>query len=317
MQIQMMSHISLFPKTGVSLRLGAVLMSAFLISGCAEYMKERVKNVDKQAELEEMAGPDSLSMERLMKKNAHEAEAMGRYRKAAESYQQLSTMSPKNTEYKILHAESLRKAGDYNEAIKLFNQVLTTEPEHIDAMEGKALALMGVGRLKEANRYLKEVLAKGGARWRALNAAGVSLALKKKPNEAIEYFKAALDAEPNNTTVLNNIGLTLAFRKDYDKAAKYLERASMLLPKGSRERRQVDLNLSLIYGLQGDVVQAEQYARPYLNDAELYNNMGLFAHLAEDDSLARSYLNMALTQSPVYYDKAWKNLNRVQHPEQN
>lgn len=34
--------------------------------------------------------------------------------------------------------------------------------------------------------------------------------------------------------------------------------------------------------------------------------MGFYAHLAKDDVLAKSYLNMALTKNPKYYDRASK-----------
>jgi hypothetical protein len=39
--------------------------------------------------------------------------------------------------------------------------------------------------------------------------------------------------------------------------------------------------------------------------------MGLYAHLAKDDQMAKSYLNMALTESKTYYGKAWENLEAV------
>jgi Flp pilus assembly protein TadD len=111
--------------------------------------------------------------------------------------------------------------------------------------------------------------------------------------------------------VLNNVGLTLAIDKQYDKAIVALQKGVALAPQEGDEKKRLALNLALVYGITGNMAAAEETAKPYLTPAGLDNNMGYYAHLAKDDELAKTYLNMALTKSPVYYQRAWDNLDTV------
>jgi hypothetical protein len=71
------------------------------------------------------------------------------------------------------------------------------------------------------------------------------------------------------------------------------------------------LNLALVYASAGKLPEARKIAEAYLSGPSLNNNLGLYAHLAKDDNLAKSYLNMALTESKTYYGKAWDNLEAI------
>jgi hypothetical protein len=61
----------------------------------------------------------------------------------------------------------------------------------------------------------------------------------------------------------------------------------------------------------GNMSAAQRIAEKHLPAGALENNLGFYAHLANDQELAKSYLNMALTGTPVYYERAWKNLDIV------
>src|SRR5665213_3262392 len=39
--------------------------------------------------------------------------------------------------------------------------------------------------------------------------------------------------------------------------------------------------------------------------------MAFYAYLSKNQQLAKGYLDMALTQSPIYYERAWKNLAAI------
>jgi hypothetical protein len=39
--------------------------------------------------------------------------------------------------------------------------------------------------------------------------------------------------------------------------------------------------------------------------------MGFYAHLAKDDALAKTYLNMAISGSSTFYERAWNNLDGI------
>lgn len=298
-------------RAGKSCAIGLCSLLALALGGCSGIEQlNPMRSEERREILESAPGPEVESVEAVLRKSAVFSEKSGNFPKAAESYGRLAEMTNAAAD-KVAQAENLRRSGKTADAVRIFDEVLEEEPENVDALEGKALALLSRGSFEQANTYLKQVLATDEPRWRTLNAAGVSFALQGEYRDAIEYFKAALEVEPKNTTVLNNVGLVLALRQDYENAAQYLERASLLTPWHGERRGRIDLNTSLVFGLMGDIENAEKYAKPYLNEAELYNNLGLYASLQEDEALAKSYLNMALTNSPVYYDKAWRNLEHV------
>jgi len=109
---------------------------------------------------------------------------------------------------------------------------------------------------------------------------------------------------------LNNVGLSYATDKNYPRALEALKQASRV-SKIPSQRKQIEMNLAMVYGVSGDFDNARDVASKYIEGPALDNNLGLYAHLAKDDALAKSYLNMALTQSPTYYERAWENLDVV------
>jgi tetratricopeptide (TPR) repeat protein len=170
---------------------------------------------------------------------------------------------------------------------------------------------MDKGNNTQAGNEFGEVMKIDDKRWRTLNGIGILFAMKNRDEDAQAYYQAALAQSPDNPSVLNNIGLAYAMDKQYDRAFESFNHAKQHLPNNSPFLKRIDLNMALVYAITGDLDQAEQTAAPYLSKAALYNNMATYAHLAKNDDLAKSYLNMALTQSPVYYERAWKNLSAM------
>lgn len=245
---------------------------------------------------------------------AIEASQKGDFKRASQFYEQL-VGSRKGTpeeilRYKLGLAESARRLGENDRALAMFTQLSNENPANLDAREGKALALTATGKTAEAGREFAEIVEKDPKRWRTLNALGILFTSKNMIPEAMAYYTEALKYSPDNVAVLNNVGLAQAIDRQYAAAIEALGQASRL-SKNPAQRQQVDLNLAMVYGASGDLDTAGDIAGKYLSGPALDNNLGLYAHLAKNDSLARTYLNMALSQSPVYYERAWENLDVV------
>lgn len=254
-------------------------------------------------------GPDVPAMETLWLDGARKAEAIGDYEKAAGQYEQLLNRNPDKKEYLLHYADAMRRTGKLEKALENYQKILDKTPGDIDAMEGKGLALLTKGDLKESANLLTTVMDRDATRWRAVNAVGIIFSAKQRTDEALEYYKAALKVNDNNPIILNNIGLSLAFQGDYDKAIHAFQLAQKYQPDNkSAQQKRIDLNLALVYAIAGKMEDAKLLAQKHLEGAHLYNNLGYYARLANDKELAKSYLNMALTESAGYYDKAWHNL---------
>lgn len=279
-----------------------------MLAACADRMQV-AENVKK--DVEAAKGPEVAGISDTVLASVDAAEKAGEYEKAIGNLTPFASGSDvKDTRLLLRYAGLLRKARKYDEAIRYYNRLLALEPEDIDALEGKALCLVDKGQLDEADPVLTKIISKDKKRWKALNAAGISFSLRSRINEALQYYKAALEVSPNNVTVLNNIALAMAFNRDFDNAITFLERARSLATEDYIKKR-LDLNLSLIHGIAGNMEQAEKLARPHLSEPALFNNMGLYAYLSKNEDVAKTYLNKALSGSVLYYDKAWKNLEAM------
>ena len=258
--------------------------------------------------------PEVKGVNETQEAMAKEAAANGDFNRAGQFYAQL-VGSQKGTpeqvlRYKIGLADANRRLGNNEAALAQFEELHQQNPTNLDIAEGRGLSLMASGKISDAGRAFSEVLEKDPKRWRTLNAVGILFVTKNMVPEAIAYYTEALASSPDNSAVLNNVGLSYAIDRQFDRGIQALDQASRLA-KSPAQRKQIDLNLAMVTGVSGDIETAREIAGKYLEGPALDNNLGLYAHLAKDDALAKSYLNMALSQSPVYYERAWENLDTI------
>lgn len=284
------------------------ILSAVLFS-CGAAPTSFKQDADK--ELNKLAGPNPDSVDKTMLSQAQAAETSGDFRQAAQMYMQLADRHPDKKEYTLSLADCQRRAGMNEAALKTIDTYLKKDPKSAEGLEIRGLTLMNIGELSEAGKTFDQVMNIDGNRWRTLNAIGILFAVKKLSHEAIPYYNAALKNNPDNPGILNNLGLALAMDKQYDASIAAFIHARNHLDSSNPELAQVDLNLAVVYALNGKLDEAEQVAAPHLSKAQLYNNMGVYAYIAKNKDLAKSYMDMALNQNPTYYERAWKNMNAI------
>lgn len=285
--------------------------TALTLASCGEMGEQWV---DPDITFSKFDQPDVQGINDTQEEMAKQAMANGEYQRAAQFYQQL-VASKKGTEeqllrYKMGLADATRRLGQTQVALTMYDQLFRENPANLDIAEGRGLALMGAGKVSDAGRVFSTVIEKDPKRWRSLNALALLFVTKNMIPESMAYYNEALNHSPDNAAVLNNMGLTYAIDRNFPKAVEALEYASRV-SKVSPQQRQIELNLALVHGVAGNMEMARTIAGKHLEGAALDNNMGLYAHLKKDDALAKSYLNMALSQSPIYYKRAWENLDKV------
>jgi Flp pilus assembly protein TadD len=292
------------------MRLAATFISIFalLLSGCGLTPKS---SFNSRAELNKLKGPDVTSIQTSLKEQAVQAESTGDYKLAAQNYKQLWDKEPENKEYTMALITDLRRSGDNDNALKIIDEVLKKDPNNAAALEAKGLSLMNAAEFTDAGKVFGDVMKIDGKRWRTLNGIGILFAMKSMDSEAESYYQASLEQSTDNPNVLNNLALTQAMEHQYDRSIETFERAKHHLPAGHPDIKHIDMNEALVYAIAGKLDEAEHVASTHLSKEALYNNMGFYSYLAKNNELAKGYLNMALTQSPVYYERAWKNLSAI------
>lgn len=288
-----------------------LLASALCLSLGACAHKQNLQEKDVARILEEMKGPDVQSVDAAILESAKNAEDAHSYGAAVQYYKQLIDNKPDNHVFRLHYADNLRRTGKYDEAIVEYRKLEDKEDFSLDAKEGIGLSQMAQGEFDSAGDMLADVMEKDTTRWRTINAIGILFTVKSMYPEARQYFAEALVQSPKNVSVYNNWGLMEAFAESYDESIRLLKEANKLARSNEPLSKQSNLNLALVYAIKGDLEMAEKIARPHLTETQLLNNMGYYAHLANDDMLAKSYLNMALTASDKHYEKAWNNLETL------
>jgi Flp pilus assembly protein TadD len=291
-----------------SRRLVLLLSALPLLAGCDSLMQPTPKLDGAKYLDENMPGPKVEGVATMQEKTAHELMNKGEFEKAGQIYRQLLDRDKENVKYLMGFAEAARRVGKLDLAQRSYEALLKVEPNNLEAKESLGLALLAQNNFDGAGKIFTEMMKQDPKRWRTLNAMGLLFIQRHMYDEALIYFAEALKYSPNNPSVLNNAGLTQAVQRNFPDARTALETASRLAEPGSILQKQIDLNLAMVYGIAGDMDMAEQIASKHLSGPALYNNLGLYAHLAENDVMAKSYLNMALAQSPNYYKRAWDNL---------
>lgn len=292
--------------------LALILASATLLSACDNATTRQW--LDPDTEFKEFEQPDVPTMKSTQEETAAKALKDGDFAKAAQTYAQLLDRKNLSDEdavrYQVALGDIDRRTGKYDSAIGRYNSVLDVASTNIEALEGKGLALMAQGNIPEAGQIFKTVLASDPARWRTLNALGILFTTKNMIPEAMAYYAEALKASKDNPAILNNVGLTQAINHNFPRAIQAMQQAVRVAPNDAR-REQIEMNLALIHGINGDYDAARAIAEKYLKGPTLDNNLGLYAHLANNKELAKAYLNQALSDSTTYYERAWKNLDII------
>ena len=267
--------------------------------------------IDAKKVLSSMEGPAVPTIQDTMLESAKNAEKQGDYAAASKIYTQMLEKSPNNKDLLFALGESYRRAGDNDKALSIYDMLIKQEPTMAAAKESKGLVLLAKGDFDTPSTLFEEVLQAEPKRWKSLNAMGILFTTRNLQAEAQQYFQAALEQSPSNPSVMNNLGLSLALNNRASEAIETLGQASALTTNSSFDRKRIDMNLSLVYAINGQLDKAEDIAEQYFSGYALKNNMGLYAHLANDDQLAKDYLNMALTENKVFYERAWDNLQSI------
>lgn len=291
-----------------------LMTTALALSACKDMQTDAWLNGSKDPKeaLDKMTPMDVNGVNATLEQQAKDAMERGDIRRAGQFYEQLLGSEKLTNEEKLRYrlglAECMRRSGENDRALGAFDTLLKDNPGNLDVMEGRGLTLMALGKSTDAGQQFADIMEKDKKRWRTLNALGILFVTKNMIPEAMAYYTEALKQSPDNPSILNNVGLSQAVDKNYPRAIAALEQASRV-SKGSEKRRQVELNLAMVYGASGDLDTAKELAEKYLQGPALDNNMGLYAHLAKNDALAKTYLNMALSGSTTYYERAWDNLD--------
>lgn len=167
---------------------------------------------------------------------------------------------------------ALIDANVVDEAKQTFEKTITLFPKSSCAYTGLGLTYLLIDQPENAINAFKKALNLNPQNARALNGYGIALDMMGEYETAQANYRAAMELDSCNLSYESNLALSMALSGNVQEAVRILERLS-LSPKVTPRIRQ---NLSLAYGLAGDMEMAKKVGRVDLSNDFVMNNISYF-----------------------------------------
>jgi len=229
------------------------------------------------------------------------------YQRAYDILRQHLVFDPTNEAAKISLARTYLGRNEGFNAQTILDS-LSDETKEIPRVKMlRGLALLVQGQRAEATVQLESALASDPSLWQSANGLGLIHDFDKRWDEAEASYKRALETKSDSAVVHNNLGYSYLLQGRVDEAATAFTTSLTYEPN----RKVVRSNLRLALAAKGRYTDAiagtERSGLP-----QVLNNIGYVAMLRGDYESADVFLHRAIDESPVFYDTAEQNLERLQ-----
>lgn len=170
----------------------------------------------------------------------------------------------------------------------------------------RGLALLVVGKRTEAAAQLETALEADPSLWRAANGLGLIHDFDKRWEEAEASYRLALDNKSNSAVVHNNLGYSYLQQGRLDEATSAFTTSISYEPDLAIAVSNLRLTLAAKGRYTDAAAGVDREGLP-----QVLNNIGYVAMLRGDYESAGIFFQRAIDESPVYYDTAEKNLERL------
>lgn len=204
--------------------------------------------------------------------------------------------------YKI--GEMFVKKGLPQDALEHFQEVLKNDEKDVLSLEGAGEAYFRMGNEKDAEAFFHKTLEVNPDRWQTRNLLGTLLDRQKRHDEAIAQYEQALQVKPDEASLHNNMGLAYYLLGRYEDAVRSFQLA---LRTGSSQQK-IHNNLGLALAKLNRFQDALDSFRNGGNDAEAYNNLGVYYLSNDKAGPAVACFEKAIAVSPRFYEKGSDNL---------
>jgi len=212
------------------------------------------------------------------------AKAGGDYSNALSMFRRAAEVASTEAAPLVAAGDTLRATGNDNEAIVTYRAALDRNPHYPLALEGLAKAYLGTGRPELAEAPLETAYQDAPQNPRTLLLMGVTADFTGNHPQAQADYAEGLKYQAGDPALSLDLALSQALSEQYDTAIQTLGPLANSPGSTARERQ----TLALIYGLKGDHVSAERYARLDLDEAAVEHNMAYYDTLRRLSPEARS-----------------------------
>jgi Tfp pilus assembly protein PilF len=300
----------------VSLGLLPLLTCACLTTKSANAPAARGLTGSEAWQLETMTHRDIQSKSRLSEKddspeNLAEMAAMflqhGDYEKSLYNYSKILSQTPERHEVRYKMGVALLLCGNPEEAKKELATVLLHRMDMLEAHEALGLIYLQENNLTEAQQEFRFVLAQDPKRFQSCYLLGETYLRSNQYSQALKEFQTAQEIEPRNARVMSALGWTYVKLKKYDQGLVWLRKAKTSNP----EDRTINNRLGMVLAGQKKFPEALEAFRRAGDEAQAFNNIGVYYYLEHRHAEAARCFQKALELRPTFYQEAKVNLDKA------
>lgn len=170
----------------------------------------------------------------------------------------------------------------------------------------RGLALLVIGERVEATVQLETALAADPSLWQAANGLGLIHDFEQRWDEAEASYRLALEIKSDAAVVHNNLGYSYLRQGRLDEATKAFTTSISIEPNLATAVS----NLRLALAAKGRYIDAAA-GTDRADLPRVLNNIGYVAMVRGEYESAGIFFQRAIDESPVYYDTAEENLERL------
>ena len=197
--------------------------------------------------------------------------------------------------------------GNIEPTILAYQLILEQEPNNIDAMEGAGLTLLKINRPDQAKAMLEKVHELAPDMPLAIMGIGVYYDLISDFDRANEYYQKAAKIAPKSVKILNNYAYSRYLAGDLEESENIYKKLLMQSPGHTQGL----LNYGLLQARIGKTAEALHTLKKVITEPEAYNELGYIYMMQQDYGKARRLFELAISSSPIYFERASKNLEQL------
>jgi tetratricopeptide (TPR) repeat protein len=198
-------------------------------------------------------------------------------------------------------------AGKLEAAQKELALVLVHRPEMLQAHEALGLVFLQRKQYPLAIDEFQYVLAQDPRRAKTYHLLGVTFLESGRTDRAVHALKTATTLNPRQLSSLIALSKAYLERKEYRQAAASLKQAQALAPQSQK----VNQLLGLALAGQKQYPQALEAFMKAGDEAQAYNNIGVYYFIDGQYEEAAKCFQRALELRPTFYQEAKTNLQRA------
>jgi len=199
------------------------------------------------------------------------------------------------------------KRGNIELAILAYRIVLGENSSNLPAQIGLGLSLIRVNKYGEARFTLLRALKDNPQKPRIYNGLGVISDIEHIFTEARWFYAQALKMSPDSPVTRTNIAYSYFLSNEWDNAEKIYKGVLNQFPKHA----QASLNYGLLLARKGQIFDAQSQFERVLDKPKAYNELGYILMLDRKYTMAEQLFQKAISSSPTYFEKAYKNMEHL------